>query len=197
MFILHKGSCCIQRALLNLDEQANHAALCFLPIAFFTITKLHTYIWALPQGIGSIYSKLWDLSRARMEAEGFRMHLSSSVHEGHASAALPLQVHPSTSHITPWPTHSWLTRVWWPAQIQISLCCFAELVFFACAAWYFMHQALLHCRSLPCTRIVLESLPNSLPLGRNKCITRHLSKAEESDYLFIFPQDPVPSVILL
>lgn len=102
MFILHKGNNCTQRSLLNLNEQANYAALFFLPTAFSAVTKLHTKTRAFPQGAGFICSNLCALLRWNLEDVGLQVALPFP--QGRAwgivvSFALSLQVC-STS---PWP----------------------------------------------------------------------------------------------
>lgn len=122
------------------------------------------------------------------------MHLSCSVHEGHVLL-------PFLSRCILLPA----TTLPGPPQTDQSLmtCTDPKYHFAVLQSWFslpvlpVMPQALLHCRSPPCTREVLASLPNSLPLGSNECITSHLLKAEEFDSLFISPYDPDPSAILL
>lgn len=84
MFILHKSNNCTQRGLLNLDEQANYAALFFTPIAFSAVTKLRAKIWSFPLGTGFIYSNLCP--RAELEDAGSQAALQlprGDTHEGY------------------------------------------------------------------------------------------------------------------
>lgn len=84
MFILHKSNNCTQRCLLNLDEQANYAALFFTPIAFSAVTKFRAKIWSFPWGTGFIYSNL--CTRAELEDVGSQAALQfprGDTHEGY------------------------------------------------------------------------------------------------------------------
>lgn len=104
MCILHKGNNCTQRGLLNLDGQANYAALFFLPITFSAVTKLHTKIWTFPQGAGFIYSNLCTPSQGK--TGGCRLASCAPVSlRRHAwgvsvSSALSLQACSPASHNT-------------------------------------------------------------------------------------------------
>lgn len=147
MFILHKGNNCTQRSLLNLNEQANYAALFFLPTAFFAVTKLHTKTRAFPQGAGFICSNLCALLRWNLEDVGLQVALPFP--QGRAwgivaSFALSLQVC-STS---PWPFQRLKTAKQTTAKPALLLAGFVQTI----------SAALCPTRELP-----LPALPCSHP----------------------------------